>query len=161
MPTAEITSIASCWADDLSTMQVDLLGVVDLRTILINFVERYNEADMVTGHYIRKHDLPHINAALMEQGLPQLGPKLTCDTKMDMHKKAGLPATQEYLSDILGLPIKKQYMSQVMWRDANRLTVSGIAATRQRVTSDVLQHMMLRTKMVEMGLLSIPKIWKP
>jgi hypothetical protein len=128
--------------------------------MLERFVERYNQADMVTGHYIRRHDLPHINGALMEFGMPQLGPKLTCDTKLDMHKKAGIPATQEYLLELLGLG-KKQHMSQVDWREANRLTDTGIYKTKLRVESDVYSHMILRPSMVKRGLLGEPKIWRP
>src|SRR5687768_13914464 len=86
-PTAEITAIASCWAHDMGSMQTFLLGKHDPKTMLIAFKARYDAADMVTGHYIRRHDLPIINGALMEFGLPGLGPKLTCDTRLDMHKK--------------------------------------------------------------------------
>jgi hypothetical protein len=161
MPTSEITAIASCWVDDLSSMEVKLLGIDDAKETLEWFVERYNQADMVTGHYVKLHDLPTINGALMEFGLSQLGPKLVCDTKMDMNKKRGIPATQEYLSDLLGLPIGKEYMSQTKWREANRLTPEGIEATKKRVSTDVYQHMILRIEMLDRGLLKAPKVWKP
>src|SRR6185436_10157697 len=69
-PTAEITAIASCWADDPESMVVHLLGQDDPELMLQFFVNRYNKADIVTGHYIRVHDLPIINGALMEFGLP-------------------------------------------------------------------------------------------
>lgn len=161
MPTAEITAIASCWADDMRTMEVTLLGVDDPLVMLSSFVKRYNEADMVTGHYIRKHDLPIINGALMEYGLPKLEPKLTCDTRLDMYKKGGIPATQEYLGELLELPFQKIVMSQHKWRRANRLTPEGIEATKKRVVGDVYEHMALRIKMVELGLLRAPKMWTP
>lgn len=158
-PTSEITAIASCWADDPESMEVLLLGDIDLKEILERFVERYNQADMVTGHYIRKHDLPTISGALMELGLPQLKSKLTCDTRLDMHKKKGMPATQEYLSEILGLPIDKFKMGQAQWREANRLTPEGLEITLERVSTDVRQHMLLREAMLKKGLLSGPKMW--
>lgn len=160
-PTAEITAIASCWTDDPSSMQVYLLGVHTPEAILNSFVERYNEADVVTGHYIRRHDLPIINGALMEYGLPKLGAKMTVDTRLDMYKKGDIPATQEYLSELLGIDYPKVHMTQMQWRDGNRLTKSGIKATEKRVTGDVLQHMALRKKMAELGLLSVPKSWRP
>lgn len=158
-PTCEITAIASCWADDKSSMIVTLLGQQDPYDILNSFVSRYNQADMVTGHYIRRHDLPIINGALMEFGLPNLQPKLTCDTKLDMYKKGDIPATQEYLSELLGIPAPKVHMTQVAWREANRLTPEGLQATESRVTGDVWQHMLLREKMVELKLLRSPKTW--
>ena len=160
-PTAEITAIASCWNNDISTMEVKVLGVDSTEDILNSFLARYNEADMVVGHYIRRHDLPIINGALMEFGLGKLAPKLTQDTRLDMYKKGDIPATQEYLSELFGLPFPKVHMSQVAWREGNRLTDKGIAATTDRVVGDVLQNMALRNYMVEHNLLSAPKTWKP
>jgi hypothetical protein len=158
-PTCEITAIASCWYDDVNSMELNLLGVTDTVTMLLNFSALYNEADMVTGHYIRMHDLPIINGALMEFGLPGLPPKLTCDTRLDMQKKGDIPATQEYLGEILGINIGKYHMSQHDWQTANRL--DNLDATRKRVTTDVYQHMMLRGKMLELNLLKSPRMWYP
>lgn len=160
-PTAEITAIASCWVDDVSTMEIFLLGEATQVEMLEAFKARFDEADMVTGHYIRRHDLPIINGAMLEYGLPQLTAKLSCDTKLDMRVKGDIPATQEYLSDILGVPLPKVHMTQKKWRDANRLTPEGLQATKERVSGDVLQHMFLRNKMVERNLLKAPRIWKP
>ena len=157
-PTAEITAIATCWADDVGSMRVYLLGINTYEEILQHFVDRYNDADIVTGHYIRRHDLPIINGALLELGWPQLGPKLTIDTKLDMTKKQGIPATQEYLLDLFGIG-KKVYMGQADWRQANRLTPEGIEATRRRVSGDVYDHMKLRPEMTRRGLLNSPKMW--
>ena len=47
------------------------------REMLEAFVAAYNQADMVTGHYIRRHDLPILNGALVEEGMPPLAAKLT------------------------------------------------------------------------------------
>jgi len=160
-PTAEITAIASCWVGDPHSMDVLLLGEVSLEYMLREFVKRYNEADLVTGHYIRKHDLPHINAGLMEMGMPTLTPKLVSDTKLDMFRKAGLPATQEYLLALLGIPVQKVHMTQEDWREANRLTPKGIAKTRKRVQSDVEGHMLLREAMLARGMLRGPRVWNP
>lgn len=160
-PTSEITAIASCWIGEPDTMMVHLLGQDDPIVMLEKFVARYNEADMVTGHYIRKHDLPTINGALMEFGMPQLEPKLTCDTRLDLKKKKGIPATQEHLSDMLGLDQEKVGMSQANWREANRLTPDGLFLTRHRCVGDVFQHMELREEMLKRGLLNPPKVWSP
>ena len=160
-PTAEITAIASCWVGSPSTMTVGLLGREELRTILEGFVERYNEADMVTGHYIRRHDLPIINGALLEHGMAPLEPKLVCDTKLDLVTRGDMPATQEHLSEMLGVPAPKIKMTQMMWREANRLTPEGIILTERRVAGDVKQHIALRTKLLQAGLLGPPRIWRP
>ena len=157
--TAEITAIASCWTDDIGSMQVDLLGIDDPVDILKRFVERYNEADIVTGHYIRRHDLPNINGGLLEYGLPLLGPKMTSDTSIDLTRKGDLPGSQEYLAELFGIPFPKVQMSQVKWRKANRL--EDIDASKKRAEGDVWQHMAMRSYMLKHGLLKGPKIWKP
>ena len=68
-PTAQITAIATCWANDPRSMEVRLLGRDDYLDMLNGFVARYNEADVVTGHWLTRHDLPIISGALIEAGL--------------------------------------------------------------------------------------------
>ena len=166
-PTAEITAIASMWVGDHDSMQVLLLGELDGPSMLHYFVERYSEADIVTGHYIRKHDLPIINGSLMELGLPVLEPKMTSDTRLDLVKKGDIPATQEYLLEQLdvscsiGLPLEKYHMSQTRWREANRLHVAGLDLTRRRVSTDVHAHSHLREELMKRNLLKGPRLWRP
>lgn len=178
-PTAEITSIASCWTDDIGSVEVVLLAppcihcgsdacremgpdIVSQREMLRRFVERYNEADIVTGHYIRKHDLPIINGSLLEYGLPILQPKLTSDTKLDMVKKGDIPATQEFLLETLDIPgVRKFHMSQTKWRESNRLTPKGLKDTYDRVSSDVVGHALMRAEMLKRGLIAGPSLWEP
>lgn len=160
-PTAEITAIAAAWTDRPGDVGVWLLGRDDPEAMLREFRLLYEMADMVTGHYITRHDLPIINGALIEFGLPTLGPKLVEDTKTMMVKKADIPATQEHLSDMLGVSNPKVHMTQARWREANRLTPEGLRFTEERVRGDVRQHMELRVKMREAGLLKAPRVWAP
>ena len=159
--TSEVTAIASCWVGDTASMQVHLLGRHTSEEMLNSFRARYDEADVVTGHFIRNYDLPSINGALMDFGLPTLGPKLTSCTKNDLVKRRGISASQENLSQMFNLPIDKHHMSQIDWRLANRLTEEGISRTEKRVCTDVYQHMIMRAKLIDLGLLSAPKMWKP
>ena len=160
-PTAAITAISSAFADDPSgTLHTSLLGEVSAIEMLKFFVKRYDEAEVVCFHYGRKHDLPHINAALVEFGLPPLGPKLISDTKDDLVKWRGLPKNQEYLGDLFHTDTPKYSMSQHKWREANRLTREGINLTRVRVEADVLQNIQLRAALLEAGLLKTPREWR-
>lgn len=171
MPTARITAIASAWVGDHDSMRVDAItaggGYVEYDAMLSNFVARYNAADMVTGHYITRHDLPIINGALYDRNLPLLGPKMYCDTKTHMMKKADVPATQEWLLELLdpqcpiGIPLVKYHMSQRTWRDANFLSPSGVAQTKIRVSTDVHAHEHMRQAMLDRGMLRSPAIWNP
>lgn len=160
-PTAEVTAIGMCWVGQPETLEVVLLGRETAIEMLLRFVTRYQQADLVTGHYIRRHDLPILNGALMELGLPTLGPKLTSDTKLDMVKKGDIPATQEFLLEMFGLADEKYHMTQWKWRAANRLTPAGIALTERRASSDVLSHIAMREEMMRRGLLGPPRMWKP
>lgn len=159
--TAEITAIAWCWVGRPKTLTSRVLGDVELRPILMDFAAVYAEADLVTGHFIRGHDLPVINGALMEQGLPPLGQKMTSDTKLDLVSRKYVSASQENLAEMLGVAASKYHMSNAMWREANRLTKKGRELTKKRVEDDVLQHMALRAVLIERGLLGGPKVWRP
>ena len=132
-----------------------------LREVLRTHANTYARADLVTGHYIRKHDLPIINGALAELEMPLLGPKLASDTLRDIPRWKDLPRSQENLCEMLGIAAEKQHMSQANWREANRLTAAGLAKTRKRVRKDVIQHRALREKLMELGWLGPPRMWTP
>jgi hypothetical protein len=160
--TAEITAIAWCFVGEPKTLRCMLLGRDHPRTMLEDFRARYNAADMVTGHYIRMHDLPIINGAMVELGLDPLEEKLTYDTKLDLVKKGPVfSASQENLCAMFGLAKSKVHMNTVMWREANRLTPEGLKLTEKRAIGDVIQHMALRRELVKRKLLGPPKIWRP
>lgn len=156
--TAEITTIA--WSfGPRDPVQVRLLGRDGIDKMLYDFVCAYEEADVVTGHYIRVHDLPIINGALLENGEPGLPPKLSSDTKLDLHRLTGVSKSQESLSAMLGLRHPKVHMTQADWRAANRLQREELAAAR--CAGDVRQHQEMRRELVRRGLLRAPKMWRP
>ena len=145
----EITAIASCWADDPEgTLQVHLLGEHTPTEMLGQFFARYHKADLVTGHHIRGFDLPLLNAAAIEAGLPALPGRMTCDTLADLTKLHGLSKSQEHLASVLGIQTPNVGMAQADWRTT-------------RVVDDVLQHVELRRRLLDLGYLRLPKRWRP
>ena len=136
------------------------LGVDAPEQMLLDFVAAFHAANMVTGHYLRKFDLPIINAALAERGLPLLGPKLVSDTKLDLKNISGISKKQENLAEMLALAESKYHMTDVQWRKASRLTPDGITETARRVRKDVRQHKLLRAALVQAKLLNPPKVWQ-
>ena len=60
---------------------------------------------------------------------------------------------------MLGLNYPKVKMDQTKWRSANRLTPEGLALTRERVVGDVLQHIELRQRLLDLGYLCPPTLW--
>lgn len=155
---SDVTCIAASWVDS-KKVDVWALGEVSSEEMLLSFKELYDSADVVTGHYIRNHDLPIVNGALIEFGLTPLGAKLTSDTKNDLLKFKGVSKSQESLGAMFDLPQPKFQMNQVAWRQGNRLTPEGIALTKKRAVYDVKQHKALRAYLIENNLLGRPKVW--
>jgi hypothetical protein len=158
--TGEVTAISWAWTDKPDDVTVHLLGETDLRDILRAFCAVYDQADMVTGHYIIGHDLPMLNGALMECQLPALGDKLVSDTKIHLIRSKGISCSQESLGAMFRLDHAKVQMNQSKWRAANRLTPEGLALVRERVTGDVKQHMAMRKELDALGYLGPAKVWK-
>jgi len=159
--TAEVTAVAWAWADQPEEVTVYMLGNTSLGLILHEFVKVYNQADLVTGHFIRGHDLPMLNGALMERQEPSLSEKMSHDTKLDLMRSKGLSLSQENLGAMLRLEHGKHPMNQIQWRAANRLSAEGLLMVRDRVVSDVRQHIELRRRLMQLGYLGPPKLWKP
>lgn len=157
--TAEVTAIAWAWTDRPEDVTVYLLGDADLPAILRAFVAAYQQADVVTGHYIKGHDLPMINGALMEFGLPPLEDKLVSDTKVDLVRTKGISLSQESIGAMWHCEQAKEQMNQSKWRAANRLTPEGLAEVRRRVVGDVRQHIEMRGLLIERGWLRPPTKW--
>lgn len=123
------------------------------------FREAYDQANGVTGHYILGHDLPIINGHMLEHGLGPLGPKLVCDTKVHLINRKGVSASQESLGAMLKLENPKYQMDQAKWRSANRLEPEGIKFAVDRCIADVMEHMELRAKLVELDWLKPPTLY--
>lgn len=158
--TAEVTAVAWAWTDKPEDVTVYLLGETELTVILDAFMRAYREADMVTGHYIRGHDLPMINGALMEIHGSLLPDKLTQDTKVDLVRTKGISLSQESLGGMLHIDQPKVHMNQTKWRAANRLTPEGLAEVKARVVGDVRQHIEMRQRLLDLGYLTEPRIWR-
>lgn len=158
--TSDITAIA-CRFNHQRKTHVWLLGEMTQEEMLTEFVKVWDQADIATGHYVRRHDLPILNGALMEHGMPVLGQKLISDTKTDLVSRKGISASQESLADMLGVEALKYHMTQAKWRKANRLIPEGIAEAKKRVVRDITQHKKLREALIECGYLKPPSMWSP
>lgn len=133
----------------------------DMLLMLDFFSQAWDEADIVTGHYIRKFDLPILNGSLFEFEMPLLGPKLAVDTKVDLKEIAAMSLSQENLSALKELDESKFHMNDNWWRKVARLTPEGLDLALTRVVKDVEQHTALRNKLAIAGALNPPSIWTP
>ncbi len=140
---------------------VRLLPEDEMIEMLEEFDVVYDISDIVTGHNIRRHDLPLLQAMRLECGLSPLKPKMVCDTWADLKKRSAGFASQQTLAAMLGVRAPKVGMSAVSWREANRLIPEGVEKTRKRVTGDVKQHIQMRAALLERNWLRPPKMWCP
>jgi hypothetical protein len=157
--TPELTVIA--WKFPGRDMQVVYQPDHPITEMLSAFLEAYDEADMVTGHNIIKHDLRLINAMLLEQGEPPLHPKLVCDTYAHLKTRSPGFASQATLAEMMGVPAPKVSMSTVAWRGANRLLPEAVERAVKRGIGDVKQHIALRRELLRRGWLRPPRVWTP
>lgn len=142
------------WEGDDGILVPESLGYIIFKDVLCQAYLNY-------GHNIRRHDLPIFQAGLLRRGIPPLPELLTSDTLKDMPKRKDMSFSLENLAGYLNLQGDKYTMSQPMWEEANRLTPEGIKLARKRVSSDVLLQEKLRNKLIELGLLRSPRIWRP
>jgi len=159
--TPELTAVAYQFVGEKGSDDVWVLGEDTLLSILHGFREAWDRADIATGHNVRRHDLPLLNAMMLEAGLPPLHPKLVCDTWADLKRRSPGFASQATLAAILGVKAPKVGMSTTDWREANRLTPEGIDKTRRRVVGDVKQHIALRRELLKRDWLKPPTMWHP
>jgi DNA polymerase elongation subunit (family B) len=158
---SEPTAIAASWvgSDEVSIWLQPEYAVEEM---LLYFAELYEQADIVTGHYIRKFDLPILQGSMFEHGIPLLDPlKLVQDTQVDLKPFDGLSKSQENLAEMLEIEESKFKMNDVKWRRSTRLQPEGIALARKRATQDVIQHKQLRKALLEAGVLNPPTLWNP
>lgn len=159
---SQITAIAWSWIGSRD-MEYGILkqDLSNEHHILERFIEAYDEADVVTGHYIVRHDLPMINDHCMRFGWPLLEPKRAQDTKTLLPAVRGLGLSQDNLAALFELDEKKHHMVGRRWAVANTLTSEGREQARMRVVKDVRQHVRLRRELIEKGYLKPARLWQP
>lgn len=159
---SQITAIAWSWIGsrevEYGVLEQDLSNEQE---ILEGFLEAYQEADVVTGHYITRHDLPMINDHCMRFGWDLLEPKRAQDTKTLLPRVRGLGLSQENLATLYELEERKHHMNGRRWAVANTLSPEGREEARLRVVKDVRQHIRLRRALLEKGYLKPARVWTP
>lgn len=160
-PTAEVSIISAKWLDEGDPL-VFTMRRGGNRRILQQFLPLYEEAHVLIGHNIRRHDLPILNGAYIEQGMSALSPKNTIDTLKDLIGWKDIPKSLEYLASWLGCPIQKPHLTQHDWRRANRLEGEALRIAEQRCRDDVLATEWVYKELVDRGLITKPpRRWSP
>ena len=159
-----ITAIAWSWVGEDHVECVTRLEGAE--HMLDSFLEAYDAADMVTGHNLIRFDQPIVSAECLRLGLEPLGAKMVQDT-MRLVKAKGFKKGQDNLATLVGVPYRKLSLDWQDWEDAyewDRLIAGDRVAwkvVRDRVTSDVLQHKLMRIELIMRGWLKPPILWRP
>ena len=126
------------------------------RTVLRPFYQLLAEADMVTGHNVRRFDLRVFNAEAMRCGVDPVRSILVEDT-MSILRSKGFKKGLDNIAVELGVPGEKKAMSWAQWDKAYE--DPSWAEVIERCESDVRLHKMVREKMNERGWLKTPRQW--
>jgi DNA polymerase elongation subunit (family B) len=160
----KITCVAWSWiGTDVVESRVcgpaGLFGKPQLRAkMLAPLLKALGEADMVTGHNIRRFDLPVIQAEVMRLGLPSLKPVLAQDT-IKLRTSKGFKKGQDVLGRLYRIADEKLSLDWQAWQDA--YDEDGWQTIRDRAESDVAMHKQLRAALIELDYLKEPRRWSP
>ena len=153
----EVTAIAWSWiGDERVACQLRSWGV---RRMLERFRRAYEQADIVTGHNIRRFDLPLLNAEMLRFDFGPLPAKLAQDTLREIVRTKGMKRDQDNLGKLFRTDVDKTPMAWQDWQDA--YSEKGWPMVKERVVNDVRQHKLMRDTMIEQGWLRAPRLWSP
>jgi hypothetical protein len=167
--TKQPTVIAWAWCDKPKVISVAAIGESDRssrvleeeETMIEEFRLSFDEAEMVTGHFIRGFDLTLLNGACLRLGIPGISSKLSQDTKLDLVRSSGLSKSMANLSAMLEAKHQKLEMNTAKWARANMLLPDGIKMAKERCVADVREHMEMREIMLANNMLRPPIVWDP
>jgi DNA polymerase elongation subunit (family B) len=160
----KITCVAWSWiGSDVVESRVcgpaGLFGKPQLRAkMLAPLLKALGEADMVTGHNIRRFDLPVLQAEVMRLGLPSLPVVLAQDT-IKLRTSKGFKKGQDVLGRLYRIADEKLSLDWQAWQDA--YDEDGWQTIRDRAESDVAMHKQLRAALIELDYLKEPRRWSP
>jgi hypothetical protein len=151
----KVTAFACRWlgGERVHSWCLDRRDEEKMRRACEGFRRRWNEADFVVGHNIRRHDRKILDGLYTSLEIPLLARRKMVDTYLDQPKMAGLSRSLENLADRWGCPIRKLHLSEHDWERAYDGIPEGVALMRKRVVTDVQINAWLYQELVDRGLL--------
>jgi hypothetical protein len=110
---------------------------------------------------IRGFDLRLINGQLLRGGKPHLESVLALDTKSDLYATHGRSLSQKNLASEIGVAAPKIDVTLYDWEAFNTRVPGFKEKGIERVRGDVIQNCEMREKLIEMGWLGPPRLWRP
>jgi DNA polymerase elongation subunit (family B) len=161
----KITAIAWSWVgsdtvDSIVGTPESLYTKPEIRVEMIRtFLEVLDEADMVTGHNLLRHDLPVLNAELMRLRFPSTLRPIKVHDTMKMVRAKGFKKGQDNIAALVETHERKIAMDWQQWEAA--YAEPGWPKVRKRCVSDVITHKEMLAEMKELGWLKKPTWWRP
>lgn len=160
-----ITAAAWAWGDRYSVTNDEVFFLTHYdnspEEVALAVTHEIRKAGIVAGHYVRGFDLRIINGALLRGGLRGLGNTLASDTKLDLKTTSGRSLSQKNLAGMLGCRAEKIDVALHEWEGFNSRQPGFELKIIQRVTDDVRQNIELRQRVLEIGWLGEPRVWRP
>lgn len=158
----KITCISASWCDS-TEVQTWITGQEAwwsregrARTVLRPFYELLSQADVVTGHNIRRFDLRVFNAEAMRCGVEPIR-RIRVEDTMGILRAKGFKKGLDNIAVELGVPGEKKQMSWAQWDLAYEDPTW--AEVIERCESDVRLHKMVRVEMHRRGWLKPVTTW--
>lgn len=132
------------------------LDRTDLSTMRRNaeaFRAKWDAADFVVGHNIRRHDQKLLDGLYTSLDIPLLQRKRMVDTYLDQPKMQGLSRSLENLAYRWGCPMQKMHLSESEWEKAYDGIPEYVDLMRRRCASDVQINAWLYDELLRRDLL--------
>lgn len=113
------------------------------------FLAALTLATVVTGHNIKRHDIPLLNAHAVRHQLPPIQWPTAHDTLLMFPPMKGMPRGQEYLADLYALEERKMHVGIHLWEKASRGDREASKVVVDRCKSDVVSHAKLYSRLME------------
>jgi hypothetical protein len=152
-------SLAGVWEDDPD--HPVYLGPGFSPKALERFVTPLRNGILVVTHNGPRYDLPFLNGSLMRMGLPPLRSLLVSDTYAHLPKRGqAFSASLGNLAQRFEVEHQKGHMSEVDWDQAYHGDAEALEKLRTYNLGDCYTTLGLRSKLLELGLLGAPRIWR-
>ena len=151
-------SIAGGWEDEAHILY---LGPGFTAQALEGFIRPLRSGCLVVGHNAIRYDLPVVNGTLVKLGLEPLPRLLVHDTYSCLPKRGqAFSASLGNLAHRFGVEAKG-HMDEGDWELVYEWDREALKKLKDYNIGDVRTTLELRRRLLDLGLLGAPKVWKP
>ena len=129
---------------------------------LEDLIQPMRDGALVVTHNGFRYDLPFLSGSLIRLGLPPLPPILVSDTYAHLPRRGqAFSASLGNLTERFKVKHQKGHMSEVDWDEAYHGDPKALERLRLYNVGDVRATLALRSRLLELGILGPPRVWRP